>query len=1353
MHTFKKYSIQRLNNVNLKFLILCFLLLIIFFNAECVFASYDPNGDEDGDHLINSDELLYGTNMFDTDTDDDSFDDGYEVLNSTNPLDSFEFPQGVSGNIISGNEGKGLKGVEVQIIDALGNILSRGISDDSGNYIVSTHYSGSCIVKAKADIYADLYYDGRALASEADTLTILVSTLLSGIDFVLYEGQSPAYIEVISTQPESQVFLDFQSTGGVTPYELGDLTTVSGAWGTGSHAYSFGSSHAYNFPSRAYNFPSHIANFVSRAYNFANREYYVSIDLPGYPRLSPQKIKPEECEVTQVVFEYDNVDLGSLTVKSIPDNGAEIFIDYQPTSEVTPHTFNNLQVGPHFISISKSGFIDPAPRLINIDVQDNDTITFDLEPRVGNIKIGSNPDTADIYLDFNYTGYTTPHILENVAVGSHTIKLKKAGFWSPPSEIVFVDENDTNEIYTIFGLEEAGSISGTVSDYELRPLNDIFTIIYDNNELVANLKFTNANGEFRIPFLPAADYKARTYSLDYADEFFEDTITIETATPITVNKSSNTSGIDFVIGEGYSPGSLNVTSSIPGAEIYLDFQNSGGVTPYTLNDLVSSFGISGSRSFQLSASHAFNFPSRAYNIIWREYYISAVLSGYPMLTPKRVEPVECETVEVNFEFTDIDTGALLVESLPISGANIMIDYQPTGQVTPYVFNNLEVGSHFVSLHKDGYVKPQLRIIKIDHEDTAKVTINLEPAVGSLKVMSNPSGAEIFLDYESTGLTTPHIIENIAVGLHSIKVKKSGFNSPPSTVTYINKDETREISILFGLESTGSISGNVRSDTIVALGEIPLIAYDANEFVIDMAMTNVSGEFRIPMLPPTDYKVRTTSKSHADRFYNNVINIDDASPVNVVWQSNTSDIDFILEKGESPGRLEIMSSISDADIYIDNLYSGEVTPFTFTNISPGSRSVEITKIGFPSLPLQKVTIEECMTTRTFFDFKVDTGSILISSEPGNAWIFLDNQYTGYSTPYSLSPVAASSHSVSVWKQYYEPPNGKIFTVPANETIYVNFVLTPQDIDEDGLPDYWEYEYIGNLNQGITDDNDTDMLTNIQEYSFDSNPILYDTDYDFKSDFDEYIAGTDPNDSSSLLRISQIEIDNNGNIRIRWDAVFGKCYNIYYSNNLDDWMLAEGIISDEDTIIKWLDDGTLTDTHPNSTSFRFYKLDVLHGFWDDIEQNVSAWTATGFWHLVNQDTSPYAESHSGSHSWWYGQDATGDYDNGVANSGYLISPFIAIPANAFLSFWSWEQTEGSGISWDTRTVYISADFGAYWEQLYQSTNNSSSWNEVIVDLRDYQDEVILLKFEFDTIDNTFNFFKGWYIDDIKIIPSPL
>jgi hypothetical protein len=52
--------------------------------------------------------------------------------------------------------------------------------------------------------------------------------------------------------------------------------------------------------------------------------------------------------------------------------------------------------------------------------------------------------------------------------------------------------------------------------------------------------------------------------------------------------------------------------------------------------------------------------------------------------------------------------------------------------------------------------------------------------------------------------------------------------------------------------------------------------------------------------------------------------------------------------------------------------------------------------------------------------------------------------------------------------------------------LTFTVGPADSDGDGLPDWWELQHFGNLNQGANSDYDNDGLTNIQEYKQGRNP---------------------------------------------------------------------------------------------------------------------------------------------------------------------------------------------------------------------------------------------------------------------------
>ena len=56
------------------------------------------------------------------------------------------------------------------------------------------------------------------------------------------------------------------------------------------------------------------------------------------------------------------------------------------------------------------------------------------------------------------------------------------------------------------------------------------------------------------------------------------------------------------------------------------------------------------------------------------------------------------------------------------------------------------------------------------------------------------------------------------------------------------------------------------------------------------------------------------------------------------------------------------------------------------------------------------------------------------------------------------------------------------------------ITESDSDFDGLPDFWETRFFGDLAQGSSDNNDNDGLTNLEELNAGSNPTLADSDAD-------------------------------------------------------------------------------------------------------------------------------------------------------------------------------------------------------------------------------------------------------------------
>lgn len=164
------------------------------------------------------------------------------------------------------------------------------------------------------------------------------------------------------------------------------------------------------------------------------------------------------------------------------------------------------------------------------------------------------------------------------------------------------------------------------------------------------------------------------------------------------------------------------------------------------------------------------------------------------------------------------------------------------------------------------------------------------------------------------------------------------------------------------------------------------------------------------------------------------------------------------------------------------------------------------------------------------------------------------------------------------------------------------------------------------------------------------------------------------------------------------------------------------------------------------------EVIVPLWrESMERGLYGWNASELWHRIEENTSSHPETHSPTHSWWYGLEATGNYSTGEAISGTLTSPPISIPASApepALQFWSWYETETSSTTYDIRRVEISTDGETFpaGEQLWGEPMRS--WQHHEIDLIDYVGNTIWVRFHFDTVDSYYNDYRGWYIDDVVV-----
>ena len=233
---------------------------------------------------------------------------------------------------------------------------------------------------------------------------------------------------------------------------------------------------------------------------------------------------------------------------------------------------------------------------------------------------------------------------------------------------------------------------------------------------------------------------------------------------------------------------------------------------------------------------------------------------------------------------------------------------------------------------------------------------------------------------------------------------------------------------------------------------------------------------------------------------------------------------------------------------------------------------------------------------------------------------------------------------------------------------------------------------------------------------------------------------------------------------------------------------------------------------TTSSKDFSMDTVSvsSFFDDFETD-NGWTYTGLWNRFNynsaiKDTlspvwvtlpdggtvpSPY----SGSYSAWFGDPSTGSYI-GTQNTGYdssnplsggtstgivsgnLSSPAISLNGytDATLSFWTWWEVESFNLAtgFDMMKIQLSSDNAATWIDLgalnpsadpdpslraecipYSSGgfNNPGVWVKHQIDISSYTGKTIYVRFSFNSGDQKYNGFRGWFVDDVSISPDKI
>ena len=342
-------------------------------------------------------------------------------------------------------------------------------------------------------------------------------------------------------------------------------------------------------------------------------------------------------------------------------------------------------------------------------------------------------------------------------------------------------------------------------------------------------------------------------------------------------------------------------------------------------------------------------------------------------------------VKTIVEQREIESVWLMINSTP-SESDLYIDDVYVGQ-TPFQ-KKMKKQKYTFRLSKVKY-QPNAGVVDLtDIDDNKELNINLKPDFGSINITTEPeSGAEVLLDDDNLGLTTPCTINEIKSGTHRITLRKKWYE-PVIKEFNLSAEEEKNINV----------------DLIPSFGELKITSDPKADIYVDNIKKGY-GDYSC-RLSPGIYLIKALKPKHRDKEQSIEINV-----------GEIKNISFNLQP--KYGTLDIVSTPWKANITLDGKDYGK-TPKTIKSILVGTYTLKLIKEGYAQY-IKSIVIEEGKTES--INTELQSGKkVTINSEPKGAKLYIDNDYKG-ETPYTTE-LSFGKHEVKLIRDEYQDLNQSI-----------------------------------------------------------------------------------------------------------------------------------------------------------------------------------------------------------------------------------------------------------------------------------------------------------------------------------------
>ena len=333
------------------------------------------------------------------------------------------------------------------------------------------------------------------------------------------------------------------------------------------------------------------------------------------------------------------------------------------------------------------------------------------------------------------------------------------------------------------------------------------------------------------------------------------------------------------------------------------------------------------------------------------------------------------------------TGDLIISS-DHSGALVEIDGKRIPGETPLTLKAFSSGEHRIIVRKGMWYGAQK--ITVVPGDVSRVTIRMQDGKGTLKVFSDPPGAQIVIDGKIIG-TTPLKIINIDAGERMMALRLQGYSTFESSVQ-ITTNETQNITLTLKSSAFISVKAQPRCAAVIINGT-----------------PAGTGEVNLMEVPAGDVALSIEAPGYDS--YKETVSLK-AGELHEVDKTLTAAFGTLTVTTVPPG----------AALTINGQPSGSTTPYRNDKTAPGNYKLRLELPGYE--PIEESVVLKSGETRAFEKKMVSMyGTLSVVTTPSGATLFINGQSSG-TTPFRSDKLATGSYRLRLEMAGYEPMEGSV-----------------------------------------------------------------------------------------------------------------------------------------------------------------------------------------------------------------------------------------------------------------------------------------------------------------------------------------